>query len=147
MQQHLFANTLKGSYDVISCFPLSLECYMLLRIYKICKVAKIKVSNSKRYYLSKLRVCQAFLKRLIQTCPHMSTSRCGKICITPPKRIRNERRRIILAVVLFLPPPCPGDTVCFIVKVKVHCLAFQMSTQLEISGYAIFTTLFQNSTT
>ncbi len=38
----------------------------------------------------------------------------------------------ILAVVLLLPPPCRGDAVCFVVKVKVLCLAFQMSTQLEI---------------
>ncbi len=43
----------------------------------------------------------------------MSTSQCGKICITPPKRIRNERRcNFYFAVVLLLPPaPCPGDAV------------------------------------
>ncbi len=40
----------------------------------------------------------------------------------------------ILTVVLLLPPPCHGDAVCFVVKAKVLCLAFQMSTQLEISG-------------
>ncbi len=32
----------------------------------------------------------------------------------------------ILAVMLLLPPPCRGDAVCFVVKVKVLCLAFQM---------------------
>ncbi len=30
------------------------------------------------------------------------------------------------------------DAVCFIVKAKALCLAFQMSTRLEISGYVIF---------
>ncbi len=40
----------------------------------------------------------------------MSTSCCGKICKTPPKRIRNET--IILAVVLLLPLELrPGDAV------------------------------------
>ncbi len=62
----------------------------------------------------------------------MSTSCCGKICKTPPKRIRNET--IILAVVLLLPLELrPGDAV-FFVKVKVLCLGFQKRTQLEISG-------------
>ncbi len=41
---------------------------------------------------------------------------------------------IILTVVLLLPPPCRGDAVCFVVKAKVLCLGFQMSTQLKISG-------------
>ncbi len=41
----------------------------------------------------------------------MSTSRCGNICITPPKRIWNEIT-FILSVVLLLPPaPCCGDAV------------------------------------
>ncbi len=44
----------------------------------------------------------------------MSTSRCGKICITPPKSIcKKEGGAIILAVLLLQPPaPCPGDAVC-----------------------------------
>ncbi len=42
---------------------------------------------------------------------------------------------IITVVLLLLPPvPCPGDAVCFVVKDKVLCLAFQKRTQLEISG-------------
>ncbi len=43
----------------------------------------------------------------------MCTSRCGKICITPPIRTHNERGvSIILSVVLLLPPaPCSGDAV------------------------------------
>ncbi len=45
------------------------------------EVAKTKVSKPKRYSLSKLRLCHAPLKRLIQTRPHMSTSRCGNICV------------------------------------------------------------------
>ncbi len=64
-----------------------------LCIDTIPEVAKTKVSKPKRYSLSKLRLDHALLKRLIQTRPHMSTSRCGKICKTLPKRIRNERRR------------------------------------------------------
>ncbi len=64
-----------------------------LCIDKIPKVAKTKVSKPKRYSLSKLRLCHAPLKRLIQTRPHMSTSRCGNICIMPPKCARKERRR------------------------------------------------------
>uniref|UniRef100_A0A8C2GPP5 Multidrug resistance-associated protein 1 n=1 Tax=Cyprinus carpio TaxID=7962 RepID=A0A8C2GPP5_CYPCA len=37
--------------------------------------------NLKRYSLSKLRLCHAPLKRLIQTRPHMSMSLCGNICV------------------------------------------------------------------
>ncbi len=50
-----------------------------LCIDKIPEVAKTKVSKPKRYYLSKLRLCHAPLKRLIQTRPHMSMSRYGNI--------------------------------------------------------------------
>ncbi len=64
-----------------------------LGIDKIPEVAKTKVSKPKRYSLSKLRLCHAPLKRLIQTRPHMSTSRCGNICVMPPKYSRKERRR------------------------------------------------------
>ncbi len=39
------------------------------------------------------RLCHAPLKRLIQTRPHMSTSRCGNICIMQPKCSREDRRR------------------------------------------------------
>ncbi len=52
-----------------------------LCIDKIPEVAKTKVSKPKRYSLSNLRFCHAPLKRLIQIHPHMSTSRCGNICI------------------------------------------------------------------
>ncbi len=34
-----------------------------------------------------------WLKRFIQTRPHMSMSRCGNICIMPPKCSRKERRQ------------------------------------------------------
>uniref|UniRef100_A0A672PBM2 Solute carrier family 2 member 11 n=1 Tax=Sinocyclocheilus grahami TaxID=75366 RepID=A0A672PBM2_SINGR len=40
-----------------------------------------------------LRVNHTLLKRLVLTRPHISTSLCGKICITPPKCSRKERRR------------------------------------------------------
>ncbi len=62
-------------------------------IDKIPEVAKTKVSKPKRYSLSKLTLCHAPLKRLIQTRPHMSTSQCGNICLMPPKCSRKERRR------------------------------------------------------
>ncbi len=52
-----------------------------LCIDKIPEVAKTKVSKPKRYSLSKLRFCHAPLKRLIQTRPHMFTSRCGNIYV------------------------------------------------------------------
>ncbi len=64
-----------------------------LCIDKIPEVAKTKVSKPKRYSLSKLRLVHALLKWLIQTRPHMSTSRCGNICVMPPKCTRKERRR------------------------------------------------------
>ncbi len=60
---------LKRSYDAISSFPFSLECTSCLCIDKIPEVAKTKVSNPKRYSLSKLRLCHALLKQLIQTRP------------------------------------------------------------------------------
>ncbi len=52
-----------------------------LCIDKIPEAANTKVSKPKRYSLSKLRLCHAPLKQLIQTRPHMSTSRCGNIYI------------------------------------------------------------------
>ncbi len=55
---------------------------------------KTKVSKPKRYSLFfKLRLCHAPLKRLIYTRPHMSTSRCGNICLMPSKCSRKERRQ------------------------------------------------------
>ncbi len=62
-------------------------------IDKIPEVAKTKVSKPKRYSLSKLRLCHAPLKQLIQTSPHMSTSLCGNIYIMQPKSSRKEIRR------------------------------------------------------
>uniref|UniRef100_A0A9J8BLD8 Plastin 1 (I isoform) n=2 Tax=Cyprinus carpio TaxID=7962 RepID=A0A9J8BLD8_CYPCA len=53
-------------------------------IKKICKVAKTKLSNPK--------ISKDYLKQLFLTRPHMSTSQCGKICITVPKCSRKERR-------------------------------------------------------
>ncbi len=44
------------------------------------KLQRLK-SQNQRYSLSKLSLCLAPLKRLIQTRPHMSTSWCGNICI------------------------------------------------------------------
>ncbi len=39
------------------------------------------------------------------------------------------------------------ETLCFVMKEKVLCLGFQKRTQLEICGYVVFTTLFQNRST
>ncbi len=68
---------LKGSYDAISSFAFSLSVTSCLCIDEIPELPKTKVSKPKRYSLSKLRLDHAPLKRLIQTRPHMSTSRCG----------------------------------------------------------------------
>ncbi len=48
---------------------------------KIPEIAKTEVSKPKRYSWSNLRFYHTPLKRLSQTHPHMSTSRCGNICI------------------------------------------------------------------
>ncbi len=53
-----------------------------LCIDKIPEVAKTKVSKPKRYSLSKLRLCHASLKHLIQK----------HICVMLPKCSREERR-------------------------------------------------------
>ncbi len=80
---------LKGSYDVISSFPFLLQA--ICAYIRSLKLQRLKSQNQRdiRYK----RLCHALLKRLIQTRPHMSTSLCGEICITPPKCIRKERRR------------------------------------------------------
>ncbi len=59
-----------------------------LCIDKIPRVTKTKVSKPKRYSLSKLRLCHAPLELLIHTRSHMSTSRCGNICVMQPKYSR-----------------------------------------------------------
>ncbi len=125
--------SLKGSYDE---FFLSLwSVTSCLCIDKIPEVAKTKVSKPKRYSLEKFRFNHAHLKRLIQTRPHMSTSRCGEICKTPPKCICKERgrdfysRSSIVAAAGVMSWRC-----CFIVKAKLLCLGFQKRTQLEVSG-------------
>ncbi len=48
---------------------------------KIPEIAKTEVSKPKRYSWSNLRFYHTPLKWLSQTHPHMSTSRCGNICI------------------------------------------------------------------
>ncbi len=68
-------------WSVVSC----------LCIDEIPEVAKTKVSKPKRYSLSKLGLCHAPLKRLIQTRP-MSTPQCVNICIMQPKCSCKERR-------------------------------------------------------
>ncbi len=57
------------------------------------KVAKTKVSKPNIYSISNLRLVHSPLKTAHSNTPHMSTSRCGNICIMPPKCSRKERRR------------------------------------------------------
>ncbi len=62
-------------------------------IDKILKGAKTKVSNPKRYSLLKLKLTSTPNSNGLfkHAPPPMSTSRCGKICITPPKCLCKER--------------------------------------------------------
>ncbi len=80
--------------------------------------------------------CYVFLKQLIQTRLHMSMSPCGKICITLPKRIRNERRRNYYShcSIVVAAGAKSWRPLCVIVKEKQLCLGLQKRTQLEISG-------------
>ncbi len=110
----------------------SLECYKLC-IDKIPEVAKTKVSNPKRYSLSKLRL--VLLKRLIQTrptCLHHGVGRFAKH--RPNVYAMKEGGAIILSVVLLLPPAsCSGDAV-FRCERENTLFGIQKRTQLEISG-------------
>ncbi len=115
-------------------------------IDKIPEVAMTNFSKPKRYSLSKLRLNQALLKQLIQTCPRISMTWCGKICLTPPKCIRKERRQnyysrcsIVAAAVAMSWRHC-----VFRCESERILFGLQKRTQLEISGYVVFTTLFQN---
>ncbi len=88
----VLSNFLKGVMWCDSKFSFLLGSVTgWLCIDKIPEVAKTKVSKPKRYSLSKLRLCHAPLKWLIQTRPHMSTSRCGENCKTLAKCLRKER--------------------------------------------------------
>ncbi len=75
----------------------------------------------------------------------MSMSRCGAICITPPKCIRKERGCVfILAAILLLPPaPCPGDAV-FRCESESTLFGFPKEDTTR-NQWLICTTLFQNS--
>ncbi len=68
-------------------------CYVAVCACIRSAVTKLKVSHKRIYSIKKRRLIQTGLKRLIQTPPHMSTSRCGNICVMPPKCSRKERRR------------------------------------------------------
>ncbi len=92
-------------------------------IDKIPEVAKTKVSKPKRYSLLKLRLCHAPLNRFIQTRPHMSTSRCGNICIMRPN-VHAKKEGVVSVTAEVLMQPCQGDAVCFYAKAKALYLAF-----------------------
>ncbi len=63
-----------------------------LCMYKICSYKAQSLPQKDLFYL-KEKADPDGLKRLIQTHSHMSTSRCGNICVMPPKCSRKERRR------------------------------------------------------
>ncbi len=106
-----------------------------LCIDKIPEVAKTKVSKLKRYSLSKLKLCHAPLKRLIQTRPTCLRHNVGRFAKHRPNvYAMKEGGAIILAVVLLLPPAsCPGDAV-FRCERETTLFGIQKRTQLEISG-------------
>ncbi len=127
---------LKGSYDAISSLPFFWSVTSWLCIDEIPEVATTKVSKPKRYSLSKLRLCQngSFkrpLKRLIQTRPHMSTSRCGNICVMPPK-CSAKKEGVVSVTTVVLMQSCQGEAVCFYVKAKALYLAFWKEMHLGI---------------
>ncbi len=74
---------LKGSYDAISNFAFSLECYKC--IDTIPEAAKTEVYTKDILYKGK---DSAMLKRLIQTRPYMSTSQCHNALDIWPIRAR-----------------------------------------------------------
>ncbi len=65
-------------------------CYVAVCACIRSAVLQSSKSPTKGFILSKR---EGWSKRLIKTRPHMSTSRCGNICIMPPKCARKERRR------------------------------------------------------
>ncbi len=125
---------LRSLWSVISC----------LCIDKIPEVLRL----TKEIFFIKVKICPHASKAAHSNMPprlHHCVGRFAKH--RPNVYAMKEGGTFSLAVVLLLPPPCPEDAVCFVVKAKVLCLGFQMRTQLEISGSVVFTTLFQNSTT
>ncbi len=74
----VLVNISTGRFQVVLSLWSVTSC---LCIDKIPEVAKTEVSKPKRYSLSKWRLCHVPLKWLIQTHPHMSTSRCRNICV------------------------------------------------------------------
>ncbi len=91
-----------------------------------------------------LRLVHAFLKHLIQSLPHKSTSLCWKICKTPPKCLRKERRhnfysRCSIVVV---------ETLCVSkygkgVTLPSHTWAIRLITMHWIAGQSEHTVLFR----
>ncbi len=44
-------SALKGSFDAISCFPFSLECYKLFCLDKIPEVAKTSLKTKEIFFI------------------------------------------------------------------------------------------------
>ncbi len=80
-----------------------------LCVYKICSYKAQSLPQKDVFYL-KEKNDPARAKTSHSNTPHTSTSRCGNICIMPPKCSHKERRRgFSYAVVLM--QPCQRDAV------------------------------------
>ncbi len=94
------------------------------------KLQRLKSQNQRDIlYTFKTRPCAPKTPHS-NTPPHMSTSRCGNICVMHPKCSRKERRRGFSNAVVWK-QPCQGDAVCFYGKQK-HYLTFRKQMHLGI---------------
>ncbi len=112
---------LKESYDAISSFAFSLECYEMFMYRQDPEVVKTKVSKPKRYSLSKLRLCHAPLKRLIQTHPYMSHSNTPHMSHSNTPHMSTSpclfASGVVLVTAVVLMQPCQRDAV-FLGEIK-----------------------------
>ncbi len=113
---------LKVSYDAISSFPFSLECYKLIEHRWDPWLQRLK-----RYSLSKLRLCRAPLKR--------GTFQTLHVYVTMWKYLHNvhaKKEGVVSVTAVVLMQLCQGDAVCFLVKAKALYLVFWKSMHLGI---------------
>ncbi len=90
MLLHHLIKCLKGHMVRFQVFLSLWSVTSWLCIDKIPEVAKTKVSKPKRYSLFKVKTLPSPLKWLIQTHPHMSTSRCGRFSKHRPNVLRKK---------------------------------------------------------
>ncbi len=101
-------------------------------IDKIPKVAMASL-KPKEIFFKKVKTRPHPPKRLIQTRPHMSTSRCGNSCVMHPN-VHLKKEAVVSLTAVVLMQPCQGDAVCFYMKAKALYLAFRKYMQLGIIG-------------